>query len=110
MAFVAVDDKLLKYISDTIVEHFHPRRIILFGSRARGDARPDSDIDLLVEMESEKGFYQRGAEVEMLFANRLWSMDLIVLTPDELQREQNFLGGVVRAAVREGRVLYAAQQ
>jgi predicted nucleotidyltransferase len=109
MAPIAVDDKLLQQITDTIVEHFHPRRIILFGSRARDEARPDSDIDLLVEMESDKSFYERGAEVDMLFANRRWSMDLIVLTPEELRKEEAFPGGVVRTAVREGKTLYAAQ-
>jgi predicted nucleotidyltransferase len=108
MATAVVDDKLLKYITDTIVEHFHPRRIILFGSRARGDARPDSDVDLLVEMETDKNFGQRVVDLDLLFADRRWSMDLIVLTPDELIREQEFLGGVVRTAMREGKVLYAA--
>ncbi len=105
-----VDDKLLKYITDTIVEHFHPRRIILFGSRARGEAHSDSDVDLLVEMESRKSFYERGYEVELLFAPRTWAMDLLVLTPEEMERERKFLGSVVRAAEREGRVLYDGSQ
>lgn len=108
MAGARVDEQLLRHITDRIVQHFHPHRIVLFGSHARGDARPDSDVDLLVVMDSDKSFHQRGYEVGMLFADRDWPMDLIVLTPDEMRREREFLGGVVRTAEREGKILYDA--
>jgi uncharacterized protein len=52
MALAIIDEKLIRYVTDTIVEHCHPRRIILFGSHACGDAHPDSDLDLLIEMEN----------------------------------------------------------
>lgn len=104
MAPVVVDDKLLKHITDTIVEHFHPRRIILFGSRARGDARPDSDVDLLVEMESDKSFYQRGYEVELLFTPRPWAMDLLVFTPEELKERARL--PFFKTIAREGKTIY----
>src|SRR5512135_2503806 len=93
MAGAAIDDKLIQHITDTIVRHFHPRRIILFGSRARGEARPDSDVDLLAEMESDKTFYERGYELGKLFVLRDWCMDLLVFTPEELaeRREWSFL-------------------
>jgi predicted nucleotidyltransferase len=104
MAAVIVDDKLIKYITDTIVEHFHPRRIILFGSRARGEARADSDVDLLVEMESEKDFYQRGYELELLFSPRNWSMDLLAYTPEEIEQQKDW--SFFRQIWREGKVLY----
>ena len=41
-------DRLVEEIAKKIVEVFHPTQIVLFGSRARGEARPDSDVDLLV--------------------------------------------------------------
>src|SRR5512146_1544307 len=75
MATVAVDDKLLKHITDTIVEKFHPRRIILFGSHARGDPRPDSDVDLLVVMDSEKDRFARAIDIGLALADRHWAMD-----------------------------------
>jgi uncharacterized protein len=106
MGAATVDDELLKYITDTIVDNFHPRRIILFGSRARGEARPDSDVDLLLEMETDKGYYDRKQAVRAAFQRPNLEMDLIVLTPDELRKRSAFLGGLVRTAVREGRVLY----
>ncbi|HMA22845.1 MAG TPA: nucleotidyltransferase domain-containing protein [Gemmatimonadaceae bacterium] len=52
---VAVSDPLLERMVGAIVEHVHATRVILFGSRARGDAHPDSDYDLLVELETEIG-------------------------------------------------------
>lgn len=101
-----IDEELIQQITRTIVERFNPKKILLFGSQARGTPRPDSDLDLIVEMESEKPWYQRVVDVQMVFADRDWAMDILVFTPDEMDREREFLGGVVRAAEREGRILY----
>ena len=101
-----VDDQFLKEISDVIAAKFHPRRIILFGSRARGDARPDSDVNLLVELETEQPFADRVVAIDALFGLRTWATDLLVLTPEEISQERDFLGGVVQSAERDGKVLY----
>ncbi len=52
-----------EHLLDQVVSVFHPRRVILFGSRARGDAREDSDFDLVVVVDDE-------APDEMLSARR----------------------------------------
>jgi uncharacterized protein len=104
MASVAVDDKLLKHITDRIVERFHPRRIILFGSHARGDARPDSDVDLFIEMETDKSRYERARYVYELFGLRPWSMDVVIYTPDEFQRYKDW--SFLKTIMREGKLLY----
>jgi predicted nucleotidyltransferase len=101
-----VDEELIQEVTRTIVEKFAPKRIILFGSHARGDAKPDSDLDLLIEMESDKPWLERNVELQMAFGDRDWAMDLLVFTPEEMERERNFLGGVVRTAEREGMILY----
>jgi predicted nucleotidyltransferase len=49
----AIDAGLIKHVTDTIVAHFDPERVILFGSQARADAGPDSDLDIFVEMETK---------------------------------------------------------
>jgi len=73
-------------IVQTIVETLHPERIVLFGTRARGEAEPDSDVDLMVEMESSLPSHERARQVYSLFHPRHWSMDVLVYTPDEVRR------------------------
>jgi predicted nucleotidyltransferase len=92
-----------------IVEAFHPRRIVVFGSRARGGAGPDSDLDLLVEMESDEPPRDRIRAVDALFARRRWSMDLLVYTPEEVRRFKDVVGTILYTIEREGRVLYERQ-
>jgi len=93
-------------IVQKIVEAFHPRRIVMFGSRARGEAGLDSDLDLMVEMESDRAPRDRIRAVDALFDHRRWSMDLLVYTPEEVQRLKDMVGTLVYTIEREGRVLY----
>jgi predicted nucleotidyltransferase len=93
-----------------LVHQFDPERIILFGSHARGTAGPDSDVDLLVVMpirRSEKA----ATEVAMGVAlhDLRVSMDIIVVTPDEVERRRHIPGTLIRPALLEGKVLYARQ-
>jgi predicted nucleotidyltransferase len=97
---------LLEHVTRTIVDRFHPRRVILFGSRARGEARPDSDIDLLIEMETTRTPPERAIEVSAAFGLRPWPLDVIVYTPEEVQRLHGLAGTLLSVIEREGRVLY----
>ncbi|HQG74902.1 MAG: nucleotidyltransferase domain-containing protein [Kiritimatiellae bacterium] len=105
-AEIGLPDGLLREITGRIVREYAPERIVLFGSRARGDARPDSDIDLFVEMESSQNFYRRTAEVLGLFGVRPWALDLLVYTPREVERERGLLGLIVDEVESEGIALY----
>ncbi len=89
-----------------IARQFDPLRIILFGSWARGDARPDSDLDLLVVLPRVDN--KRHAAVEILRAlNGLpLSKDVVVTTPEEIAVRGNVIGDVLRPALREGKVIY----
>jgi HEPN domain-containing protein/predicted nucleotidyltransferase len=100
------EDQVLERITRTILEHLRPRRIVLFGSRARGNAAPDSDYDIMVEMETDLPSSQRIRAVADLFPRRGWSMDVLVYTPDEVRRWKDDVGMVMYDIVREGRVLY----
>lgn len=69
-----------------VVEEFSPQRVILFGSYARGDATPDSDVDLLVVMPTKKEAIDQAVEVRQRI-RRTFPLDLIVKTPEELRKE-----------------------
>ena len=68
---------------DKVVEQFAPQRVILFGSYARGDATPDSDVDLLVIMPTEKETIEQAVEVRQRI-RRSFPLDLIVKTPEDV--------------------------
>jgi uncharacterized protein len=86
-----------------LVREFQPLKVILFGSRARGDARPDSDVDLLVVLPWVDD--KRAATVAMLrvLNDRLIPVDLVVTDPGEILRRGHLVGTVLRPALREGR-------
>lgn len=89
-----------------IVERFAPQQIILFGSRARGTARPRSDIDLLVVFPEVCDKRETAIAIsDYLFAAAL-PKDILLSTPGELAYEQPFTGSVLDRAVRGGIVLY----
>jgi predicted nucleotidyltransferase len=93
-------------IVDKIVEAFHPRRIVLFGSRARGAAGPDSDLDIMVEMDTPLKPLDRRMSVDRLFGFRDWAMDVVVYTPEEVERSKDTVGTLAYTVLREGKTLY----
>jgi predicted nucleotidyltransferase len=101
-----VEQPPIEQITQRIVEAFRPTRIILFGSRARGDARPDSDLDLMVEMASELRPIDRIRAIYKLFGPRRWSMDVVVYTPQEVRQRRTYDNSLIRIIEQEGRVLY----
>src|SRR6266446_4692796 len=87
-----VETSLINKVTSTIVDHFNPRRIILFGSHARGEAGPDSDLDLFIEMETDQPPPERAIAVSALFGLRKWPLDVVVYTPDEVRRLRDVKG------------------
>jgi predicted nucleotidyltransferase len=90
-----------------IAERFDPDQIILFGSHARGTARHDSDVDLLVVMPVTGSKRETRIEIRCALHDIHVAKDIIVATPDEIERYRNIVGTIIRPALREGKVLYA---
>jgi uncharacterized protein len=92
-----------------LVDFFQPERIYLFGSRARGDAREDSDYDVLVVVENSQVSGFRAAQRAY---RRLWglgvSIEVLVLTRAEFERDLEVFASVPATTLREGSILYAA--
>jgi HEPN domain-containing protein/predicted nucleotidyltransferase len=101
-------DPFLAEVTRTIANHLRPSRVVLFGSRARGDDHADSDYDLLVEMETDLPRTARVAAVYASFDERPPNLDVLVLTADEYEQQRDDVGTTAYAIHREGRVLYAA--
>lgn len=89
-----------------IVERFHPRRIILFGSRARGDALSTSDFDLLIVAPSDKPRWQRAVPVYRALAGLGIPKDIVWWTPEEIAEWREVKSHFINTVLREGKVLY----
>ena len=94
----------IQAVADQIVARFHPQRVILFGSHARGDAGPDSDVDLLVVTDRPAG---RDESLRMRLAiNYPFALDLIVCDAARLRRRMSQGDFFLIEAVEQGKVLY----
>ena len=87
-------------------EDYDPVKIILFGSHARGEAGPESDIDLLVVLPEVANKRQAAVAIRRAFTDLPVPKDIVVTTPEEIARRRDFVGTVLRPALREGKVLY----
>ena len=105
-----VTDALLDQMVQAIVAEVDPEQVILFGSRARGDAGEDSDVDLVV-VEAEPFGPERSRRQELV---RLYhalvefpvSADILVYSHDDVDYWRDSLNHVLARALREGKVLY----
>ncbi len=89
-----------------IVDRFQPLKVILFGSYARGEVTPDSDVDLLVVMPIVGSRRRQATDIDMILGDRQLPLDLIVVTPEEFDDYKHVIGHILYPAVREGKVLY----
>jgi predicted nucleotidyltransferase len=83
-----------------------PEKIVLFGSRARGDARPDSDLDLLIIEESPLPRHRRAGRYRMALLGLFPAKDLVVWTPSEVEAWRDVPNAFITTILREGQVLY----
>lgn len=103
---VLEEDATLHRIVDTIVEHLDPEQVILFGSRARGEASSHSDYDICVVAPSNQSYHERNMQVRRLFPGRDFSMDVFVLTPEEYEAQRQVVNTLGFYVHRDGEVLY----
>jgi predicted nucleotidyltransferase len=102
----SLSDDLVQDIIQRIVETAQPDKVILFGSRARGNARPDSDFDLLVIKDTDEPSYRRDAPLYLALAGLNAPVDVMVYTPEEVREWSAVPEAFVTTAVREGKVVY----
>jgi predicted nucleotidyltransferase len=103
-----VTPAVLETISRKIAEAFRPERIILFGSHAYGTPSPDSDVDLLVIMNSRERPAERSARVVRVCRPRYVALDVMVRTPEEIANRLKGFDPFLEEILSRGKVLYEA--
>jgi predicted nucleotidyltransferase len=99
-------DPVVERVVKIIAEAIHPQKIILFGSRATGTARPDSDLDLVVIYAGEKSKRQVKLDIHRLMEPESLPMDLFVLSPEEMQRQRHVANTLAREVAERGVTVY----
>lgn len=101
-----VPQETIREVVLAIARNFAPERIVLFGSYASGQPSPDSDLDLLVIMETDLPRHRRTAPMRLLFKPMPCAMDLLVFTPAEVQKWNGTVNHIITEALRTGKTLY----
>ncbi len=104
----AIDQETLNAIIQRVVEVAKPDKIILFGSAARDQMGANSDVDLLV---IKSGDFHRGRLTEEIYMNLFGvgqAVDIVVVTPEDVERYRDSLALVIHPALEEGKVVYCA--
>jgi len=106
----ALDAELARVVA-AIVASVHPQAVLLFGSRARGDFKADSDFDLAIvaaDGSERRRIAMRAYESLAKVPGRSVGVDVVVLTPQLISTERDVVGSIARAVVREGVPVYGS--
>jgi len=99
----------LQEVIRRIVEVAEPERIILFGSAARGAAKPHSDLDLLVV---KAGPFDQSCLLGDIYARLRgvgWPVDVVLVSAEQFERYRDTHCLIIAPAIREGREVYRAR-
>jgi len=105
---VSIEKQVLDRLVSRVVEAVHPRRVLLFGSAARGQMGPHSDVDLLVVMPDGAHRRQTAQRLYRALAGLGVAKDIVVVTESDVRQFADEPSMVVHSALKEGRELYRA--
>ncbi len=100
-----IPQRAINQVVQQIVEKFKPQKIILFGSYARGNPRPESDVDMLVVMNEPKRSLEIRHHLGVMFG-----LDLVIYTPKRLKERVEMGDWFLRDILKEGKVLYESSR
>ena len=101
-----VTEKQIQKIATKLAKEYHPEKIILFGSRAWGGAHGGSDIDLFVIKQSHQNPLELMREANRILFSRTFGIDVLVYTPQQLERRTKLGDPFLAKIMRSGKVLY----
>jgi predicted nucleotidyltransferase len=102
----SLNDDLVRGIVQRIVDTAQPEKVILFGSQARGDARVNSDFDVLAIKHSDEPRYRRSVPLYVALADLPVEVEVMVYTPEEVEEWSEVPQAFVTTALREGTTIY----
>lgn len=101
-----ISQQTIDLVVQTIVEKLHPEKIVLFGSLAYGSPTEDSDLDLLVVQQSDLPRHKRAQEIRRALDPYPCSMDILVYTPEEVDRFNGHPSAFITEVMKKGKVVY----
>lgn len=99
---------IIANVTGVLVQAAHPKRIILFGSQARGKAASDSDFDIMVVEEKPADRFAEIVRLNRLLRSFDMAIDLLVVSDENFQYWRDTPGNVYYEAATGGQVLYEA--
>ena len=101
-----ITDELIQEIKNRIISGVHPDKIILFGFYAYGNPTKDSDLDLLVIMPSKEPMHSRVTRIRKFVQDIHIPKDIIVYTPQEVEKWKDASVAFITSIMRKGKVIY----
>ncbi|MBC7334545.1 MAG: nucleotidyltransferase domain-containing protein [Actinobacteria bacterium] len=101
-----VNENIISEVVRRILGVVNPEKVILFGSYAYGKPTKDSDLDILIIMDSKLPRYKRSSLIYKALAGILIPKDIIVYTPKEVEEWSDVPQAFVTTAVTKGKVIY----
>ncbi|HAT51301.1 MAG: nucleotidyltransferase domain-containing protein [Magnetococcales bacterium] len=101
-----IDERNIQQIGTLLAEAIGPSRIILFGSFARGDAREESDLDLLVVEPAVENRVREITRLQQLLRPLRIPVDLLVCSVAEMEERRTYSSGAIYWALQEGRIIH----
>ena len=105
-ADVPVPPQALEAVVRRIVAVADPEQIILFGSAARGEKRPESDLDLLVVKGGAYDYHRVVSDIYAALADIDIPVEVVLVTPEQVERYRNSFCVVIHPALKDGKIIY----
>ena len=100
-----IPPEAINSVIQQIIEKFNPQKVIMFGSYAYDQPRPDSDLDLLVIMETKLTGIKQAVEISKQIQYR-FGLDLLVYTPERLEQRISWGDPFLKEIISRGKVMY----